>query len=92
MPLFVQLVWSFTRSSSRRCLLYRYNLSFVSFLVSMMLLPILICFRTMLLSILRMVFCFMQLWSDSQKQAEVIGGHKSWLVIDDVQRMIEQEE
>jgi hypothetical protein len=34
----------------------------------------------------------MQLWSDSQKQAEVIGGHKSWLVIDDVQRMIEQEE
>jgi hypothetical protein len=38
------------------------------------------------------MFCFMQLWSDSQKQAEVIGGHKSWLVIDDVQRMIEQEE
>ncbi|CAL4967677.1 unnamed protein product [Urochloa decumbens] len=33
-----------------------------------------------------------QLWSDSQKQAEVIGGHKSWLVIDDVRKMIEQEE
>lgn len=34
-----------------------------------------------------------QLWSDSRKQAEVIGGgHKSWLVIDDVRRMIEQEE
>ncbi|KAK8463521.1 hypothetical protein SEVIR_1G374700v4 [Setaria viridis] len=33
-----------------------------------------------------------QLWSDSQKQAEVIGGHKSWLVIDDVRRMIEREE
>lgn len=33
-----------------------------------------------------------QLWSDSQKQAEVIGGHKSWLVIDDVRRMIDQEE
>nr|ACG34954.1 thioredoxin-like 8 [Zea mays] len=33
-----------------------------------------------------------QLWSDSRKQAEVIGGgHKSWLVIDDVRR-IEQEE
>ncbi|WVZ66495.1 hypothetical protein U9M48_015704 [Paspalum notatum var. saurae] len=32
------------------------------------------------------------LWSDSQKQGEVIGGHKSWLVIDDVQRMIEREE
>ncbi|KAJ1281648.1 hypothetical protein BS78_04G321800 [Paspalum vaginatum] len=33
-----------------------------------------------------------QLWSDSQKQDEVIGGHKSWLVMDDVRRMIEQEE
>uniref|UniRef100_A0A0D9VMR1 Thioredoxin domain-containing protein n=1 Tax=Leersia perrieri TaxID=77586 RepID=A0A0D9VMR1_9ORYZ len=33
-----------------------------------------------------------QLWSDFQKQAEVIGGHKSWLVIDDVRRMIDQEE
>ncbi|KAJ1291619.1 hypothetical protein BS78_02G329200 [Paspalum vaginatum] len=33
-----------------------------------------------------------QLWSDSQKQDEVIGGHKSWLVIDDVRRMIEREE
>ncbi|TVU27695.1 hypothetical protein EJB05_19192 [Eragrostis curvula] len=32
------------------------------------------------------------LWSDSQKQDEVIGGHKSWLVIDDVRRMIEREE
>ncbi|KAF8691752.1 hypothetical protein HU200_040145 [Digitaria exilis] len=33
-----------------------------------------------------------QLWSDSQKQDEVIGGHKSWLVIDDIRRMIEREE
>ncbi|XP_051191693.1 thioredoxin-like 3-2, chloroplastic [Lolium perenne] len=33
-----------------------------------------------------------QTWSDSQKQGEVIGGHKSWLVIDDVRKMIEQEE
>jgi len=33
-----------------------------------------------------------QLWIDSQKQDEVIGGHKSWLVIDDVRRMIEREE
>jgi hypothetical protein len=49
-------------------------------------------FQTMLLCILRRLFCLMQLWSDSQKQAEVIGGHKSWLVIDDVRRMIEQEE
>ena len=45
-----------------------------------------------LLSILRTVLCPMQLWSHSRKQAEVIGGHKSWLVIDDVRRMIEQEE
>uniref|UniRef100_A0ACD5ZGG7 Uncharacterized protein n=1 Tax=Avena sativa TaxID=4498 RepID=A0ACD5ZGG7_AVESA len=33
-----------------------------------------------------------QTWSDSQKQGEVIGGHESWLVIDDVRKMIEQEE
>lgn len=33
-----------------------------------------------------------QMWSDSLKQAEVIGGHKSWLVINDVRSMIEQEE
>lgn len=45
-----------------------------------------------LLSILRTVLCPTQLWSNSRKQAEVIGGHKSWLVIDDVRRMIEQEE
>ncbi|MQL87749.1 hypothetical protein Taro_020276 [Colocasia esculenta] len=29
------------------------------------------------------------LWKDSTKQAEVIGGHKAWLVIDDIRRMIE---
>jgi len=46
----------------------------------------------LLLSILRTVLCPVQLWSDSQKQDEVIGGHKSWLVIDDVRRMIEREE
>lgn len=44
------------------------------------------------LYILRLVFYPVQLWNDSRKQAEVIGGHKSWLVIDDVRRMIEQEE
>lgn len=33
-----------------------------------------------------------QLWRDSQKQAEVIGGHKAWLVIDDIRRMIEDDE
>jgi len=46
----------------------------------------------LLLSILRTVLCPVQLWIDSQKQDEVIGGHKSWLVIDDVRRMIEREE
>ncbi|CAA7390811.1 unnamed protein product [Spirodela intermedia] len=30
-----------------------------------------------------------QLWKDSTKQAEVIGGHKAWLVINDVRQMIE---
>ncbi|XP_008800536.1 thioredoxin-like 3-2, chloroplastic [Phoenix dactylifera] len=33
-----------------------------------------------------------QLWKDSKKQAEVIGGHKAWLVVDDVRRMIENED
>ena len=33
-----------------------------------------------------------QMWSDSRKQAEVIGGHESWMVIEDVRRMVEQEE
>ncbi|EMS58317.1 Thioredoxin-like 3-2, chloroplastic [Triticum urartu] len=32
------------------------------------------------------------MWSDSRKQAEVIGGHESWMVIEDVRRMVEQEE
>ncbi|XP_039134524.1 thioredoxin-like 3-2, chloroplastic [Dioscorea cayenensis subsp. rotundata] len=32
-----------------------------------------------------------QLWRDGKKQAEVIGGHQTWLVIDDVRRMIETE-
>ncbi|XXG45415.1 hypothetical protein AAC387_Pa02g0502 [Persea americana] len=30
-----------------------------------------------------------QLWKDCKKQAEVIGGHKAWLVVDDVREMIE---
>ncbi|KAM0857187.1 hypothetical protein ACQ4PT_048640 [Festuca glaucescens] len=38
------------------------------------------------------VSCSVKTWSDSQKQGEVIGSHKSWLVIDDVRKMIEQEE
>ncbi|KAJ8642950.1 hypothetical protein MRB53_004698 [Persea americana] len=29
------------------------------------------------------------LWKDCKKQAEVIGGHKAWLVVDDVREMIE---
>ncbi|KAL2326662.1 hypothetical protein Fmac_025720 [Flemingia macrophylla] len=32
-----------------------------------------------------------QLWKDSKKQAEVIGGHKAYLVINEVQEMIENE-
>ncbi|KAM0941987.1 putative Thioredoxin domain-containing protein [Dioscorea sansibarensis] len=32
------------------------------------------------------------LWRDGEKQAEVIGGHQAWLVIDDVRRMIENED
>jgi len=32
-----------------------------------------------------------QLWKDSKKQAEVIGGHKAYIVINEVQEMIENE-
>lgn len=34
---------------------------------------------------------FLQLWRDSKKQGEVIGGHKAYLVINEVQEMIENE-
>jgi len=33
----------------------------------------------------------LQLWKDSKKQAEVIGGNKAYLVINEVQEMIENE-
>jgi hypothetical protein len=32
-----------------------------------------------------------QLWKDGKKQAEVIGGHKAYLVISEVRQMIENE-
>ncbi|KAL2249270.1 UNVERIFIED_CONTAM: Thioredoxin-like 3-2, chloroplastic [Sesamum indicum] len=32
-----------------------------------------------------------QLWRDGKKQAEVIGGHKAYLVVNDVREMIENE-
>ncbi|XP_057433294.1 thioredoxin-like 3-2, chloroplastic [Lotus japonicus] len=32
-----------------------------------------------------------QLWKDSKKQAEVIGSHKAYLVINEIQEMIENE-
>lgn len=31
-----------------------------------------------------------QLWSDGEMKAEVIGGHKAWLVIEEVKQMIQQ--
>jgi hypothetical protein len=34
----------------------------------------------------------LQLWKDSKKQAEVIGGHKAYLVINEVREMIENED
>lgn len=33
-----------------------------------------------------------QLWKDSQKQGEVIGGHKAYLVVNEVRQMIECED
>jgi len=32
-----------------------------------------------------------QLWKDSKKQAEVIGGNKAHIVINEIQEMIENE-
>eukprot|EP01018_Ginkgo_biloba_P006213 Gb_10427 [translate_table: standard] len=31
-----------------------------------------------------------QLWKNGEKQAEVIGGHQAWLVVDEVREMIEK--
>ncbi|XP_020682937.1 thioredoxin-like 3-2, chloroplastic isoform X1 [Dendrobium catenatum] len=33
-----------------------------------------------------------QLWKDSKKEAEIIGGHKAWLVVNEVRQMIENED
>ncbi|KAH0457171.1 hypothetical protein IEQ34_015078 [Dendrobium chrysotoxum] len=32
------------------------------------------------------------LWKDSKKEAEIIGGHKAWLVVNEVRQMIENED
>lgn len=32
----------------------------------------------------------MQVWKDGEMKAEVIGGHKAWLVIEEVREMINQ--
>ncbi|OAY75773.1 Thioredoxin-like 3-2, chloroplastic [Ananas comosus] len=41
----------------------------------------------------RLVNCAgITLWNSSKKQAEVIGGHKAWLVIDEVREMIDNED
>lgn len=34
----------------------------------------------------------MQLWRDSKIQAELVAGYKAWMVIDDVRKMIENED
>jgi len=31
-----------------------------------------------------------QLWKDGEWKAEVIGGHKAWLVMDEVREMIQK--
>lgn len=33
-----------------------------------------------------------QLWRDSEKKSEIIGGHKAWLVVNEVRRMLEDED
>ncbi|XP_020574758.1 thioredoxin-like 3-2, chloroplastic [Phalaenopsis equestris] len=32
-----------------------------------------------------------QLWKDSEKKAEIIGGHKAWLVVNEIRQMIDDE-
>lgn len=32
----------------------------------------------------------LQLWKDGEMKAEVIGGHKAWLVVDEVREMIQK--
>jgi hypothetical protein len=34
----------------------------------------------------------LQLWKDSKKQAEIIGSHKAYLVVNEVRQMIENED
>jgi hypothetical protein len=43
------------------------------------------------LPFLKLFLFVIQLWKDSKKQAEVIGGHKAYLVINEVREMIENE-
>lgn len=38
-----------------------------------------------------MKMIILQLWKDGEKQAEVIGGHKAYLVLNEVRSMIENE-
>lgn len=40
--------------------------------------------------VIRMIM--LQLWKDGKKQAEVIGGHKAYLVVNEVREMIENED
>ena len=32
----------------------------------------------------------LQLWKDGEMKAEVVGGHKAWLVIEEVREMIQK--
>lgn len=32
----------------------------------------------------------LQLWKDGEMKEEVIGGHKAWLVVDEVREMIQK--
>jgi hypothetical protein len=43
------------------------------------------------LPFLKLFLFVIQLWKDSKKQAEVIGCHKAYLVINEVREMIENE-
>lgn len=47
------------------------------------------CVVAYLYIVIKMII--LQLWKDGEKQAEVIGGHKAYLVLNEVRSMIENE-
>ncbi|GER25930.1 thioredoxin-like protein [Striga asiatica] len=67
-------------------LLISYSLILISEMLFRMLRPLIIGFHRVSLKKMPTI----QIWKDGEMKAEVIGGHKAWLVIDEVRAMIQQ--